>query len=281
MPRPTYIGDQRGESVLGERVRRVVHNATDVVLIAKVRNVVGLVLVEVVRQTVLDVLPGDAHIVVACVRTLHVIKSKCVQELVHDGSLVDAAVQLEVEALHATETTDVRPAAGGLTLHKVRCFKTKLFIFLCTTLTYINFDVVRLGGSLNERQAWCGRLDGTQCRQHFLALYVVQIGGEIVRHHIVGPAIRGVDESVAQVTVDRQILQLGQHDVALELAAKLFDLLQMLAGRDQRNVLGRVGHRSSMVLLENGTSAHDGADRQQGTQRSKRIHDYTSRGATF
>lgn len=108
--------DERGEAILRERIRRVVHNATDVVLFAEVCDCVLVVLVKVAGESVLDVLPSNGHVLVTSVRALHVVEAKSVQKFVDDCALVDTTVQLQIKILDATATTDKRPAATVFTL---------------------------------------------------------------------------------------------------------------------------------------------------------------------
>lgn len=68
------------------------HYATHIVVLAEMRNVVRFVLIEIVLFTILDVFPGNVNIVLAFVRTLHVIETEGMQEFMNNGPLVNASI---------------------------------------------------------------------------------------------------------------------------------------------------------------------------------------------
>lgn len=97
------------------------HNAENVVQFTKVADAVCIVLVEIARSSLGDVLKSDSHKVVPLGGALHVIEAQCVQEFMHDCAHTEATlgdrVQFQIDALTpAVEETDVRVATAVVRL---------------------------------------------------------------------------------------------------------------------------------------------------------------------
>lgn len=198
------------------------HDATNVIVKSEIGNAIGAVHIEIVRQTFLNVIPGYTNKIFATVRTLHMIKTECMQELMDNGSLVNATVQLQVEQLFFADAADHWPATGILTLKpetkEYSLREWKAWNRYGKSSPYRHFNVVRFGGTLDESNA-TDRLDGAQTSYYFSFLGIVQLVGNKVRHNIVGPAIVQIDQSIAWLWENGRILFGRQNDVSLELTA--------------------------------------------------------------
>lgn len=98
-------------AVLRESGRFVVHHREVIVDGAKVAELPRIDWTEVVHSIVLNVFKLNLNKLVAIGMTVHVMIAQCMNELVHDGAALKAAVSIQRDALHSTEFPDVAPTA--------------------------------------------------------------------------------------------------------------------------------------------------------------------------
>lgn len=223
-------------AVLRESIGAVVHDAGHIVQFAKVADAIGVVFVEVVFGARLQVLEGDAHKIVTFGGALHVIESKRVQELVHDGANSEAAlldgVQLQIDALATVvEVTDVRVASAEVGL-LTSAIDWTLFstIKRISVYTYRHLDVGHFGGTVDESQT-AHRLHGAQSFENVRFMFGAKVS--LGQHHwngVVGPTVvqgnkaSAIDHLVHN-TLNHHHLLGGEHHITLELTAQLLDVL--------------------------------------------------------